>query len=90
MQQDGMPQAGVHIGICCYNTQEGGHVGMDHAAPLGYAPYPHLLPLNVNLDTASMQHVTVTRLHGLVFGGGGGGGGGGGRGATRRVAELHL
>lgn len=44
MQQDGMPEARVHIGICSYDAEKGGHVGVDHAAALGDAPHPHLLP----------------------------------------------
>ena len=50
MQQDRVPQARLHIGISGDDAQKGGHVGVNHAAALGYAPYPHLLPLNVNLQ----------------------------------------
>lgn len=54
MQQDCVPQAGLHIGICGDDAQESGHVGVNHAAALGYAPYPHLLPLDVNLQPGTV------------------------------------
>lgn len=54
MQQNGVPQTGLHAGICGDDAQESGHVGMNHAAALGNAPYPHLLPLNVNLQPRMM------------------------------------
>lgn len=50
MQQDGMPQARLHIGICGDDAEKSGHIGVNHAAALGNAPYPHLLPLDVNLQ----------------------------------------
>lgn len=54
MQQHGVPQTGLHVGICGDDAQESGHVGMNHAAALGDAPYPDLLPLNVNLQPRMM------------------------------------
>lgn len=50
MQQNGVPQTGIYVGICGDDAQESSHVGVDHAAALGNAAYPHLLPLNVNLQ----------------------------------------
>lgn len=49
MLQHGPPQARLYIGICCDDTEQGSHVGVDHATALGYAPNPHLLALQVEL-----------------------------------------
>ena len=49
VQQHGMPQARIHICICGDDAKESGHIGVNHAAALGNAPYPHLLSLNFNL-----------------------------------------
>lgn len=49
MEEDSVPQARVHIGICGDDTQQGGHVGVDHAAALGNPPHPHLLAQDFSL-----------------------------------------
>ena len=59
MQQDGVPQAGLHIGVGGDDAEQGGHVGVDHPTPLGDSSYPDLLALNRCLHEAT----THVRYH---------------------------
>lgn len=49
MKKNGVPQSRVDIYISGDDAEQGSHVGVDHAAPLGYASHPHLLAQQLNL-----------------------------------------
>ena len=49
MQQDCVPQARLYICICGDNTEQCGHVGVNHATALGNASHSHLLAQNLCL-----------------------------------------
>ncbi len=52
MQQDCVPKARLHICICGDDTEQCGHVGVNHATALGNASHSHLLAQNLCLCTA--------------------------------------
>ena len=57
MQEDGIPQPWVNVGVCGDDTQEGGHVGVNHPTAFGYTSNSHLLPLDVCLQSRCAAQV---------------------------------
>jgi len=63
VQQDCVPKARLHICICGDDTEQCGHVGVNHATALGNASHSHLLAQNLCLCkavrlSASLPHST--------------------------------
>ena len=52
MQQYCVPKARLHICICGDDTEQCGHVGVNHATALGNASHSDLLAQNLCLRTA--------------------------------------